>query len=343
MFRTVLAASCLLGAVPALAQGQEFALQGRITTDRPSASIRLVLEDPRARNAEAARAMTDENGNYMIRGLGKREYRLVVYIDEKRQDRRNVEILCHPGSTATKDFHFGKSRSTLILNFPAEDPDIVDIAELQGDYPKEVFREYEKAREDQINGKTARAIERYEAVVSRAPGFYRAHARLGVLYQQEGCFSDAEVEYLRASTLSPRSPQPLLNLASVQIRAADLPGDFDTMLARAKDTLAKALDVRPTSAIAHCLLGAAHLKLHKLDDAEESFKRALDLDVGLEAARLMLAKLYLDQELWDAGIENLRIYLENFPSSRDRSVVKEMLETAELKARENARSDTATP
>ena len=148
---------------------------------------------------------------------------------------------------------------------------------------------------------------------------------------------------VRASALSPRSPQPLLNLASVQIRAADLPGDPDKMLARAKDTLAKALDVRPTSAIAHCLLGALHLKLDKLDEAEENFKRALEFDVGLEAARLMLAKLYLDQELWDAGIENLRIYLENFPSSRDRSIVKEMLESAELKARESARSDTATP
>lgn len=339
MSRRIVVAWCLLAGVPALAQSPEFGLQGRITTERPLTSIRVVLEDPKEKNAEAASAVADADGNYKIQGLRKRAYRLVTYIDEKRQDRREVEILCHAGSVATKDFHFGKSQSTLMLHFPAEDPDIVDIAEFQGDYPKDVLRDYDEAYEDHINGKTARAIERLEAVAARAPAFYRAHARLGVLYQQEGCFSDAEMEYLRANELSPRSPQPLLNLASVQIRAADLPGELDRMLARARNTLTKALEIRPTSAIAHCLMGAANVKMNKFDEAEENFKRALELDVSMQAARLMLADLYLDRELWESGIENLRIYLEHFPSSRDRSLVKEMLETAELKAQRPRDSD----
>jgi len=155
-----------------------------------------------------------------------------------------------------------------------------------------------------------------------------------VIFQQEGCFFDAETEYGRASVLSPRSPQPLLNLASVQIRASDLPGEREEMTARALETLGKAIDVRPTSAIAYCLFGAARVKVNAFDDAERDFKRALELDGELEAARLMLANLYLRRENWDAAIENLRIYLEDFPWSSDRSLVREMLDDARRKARE---------
>ena len=36
---------------------------------------------------------------------------------------------------------------------------------------------------------------------------------------------------------------------------------------------------------------------------------------------------------WDAGIENLRAYLEDFPAAPDRSVVKEMLQKAQWNAK----------
>jgi len=280
-----------------------------------------------------ATAVANDDGDYELQNLTKRLYRLVTIIDGKKQERRDVEILCRPGSTATKDFHYGKSQSTLILRFPAEDPDIVDVAELQGDYPKDVLRDYEKAYQDHINGNNARAIEKLEAIVSRAPGFYGAHSRLGLFYQQEGCFFDAEPEYIRASELSPRSPQPLLNLASVEIRAADVPGERDKMTMRAVNSLTKALEMRPGSAIAHCLMGAVHAKTDAFEEAEKSFKRALELDADLGAARLMLANLYLQEKNWDAGIENLQTYLEDFPLAPDRSVVKEMLQNAQWKLR----------
>ena len=67
--------------------------------------------------------------------------------------------------------------------------------------------------------------------------------------------------------------------------------------------------------------------------AEEDFKRSLELDGDLEAARLMLASLYLRRQNWDAAIESLRTYLEDFPWSSDRPVVREMLDDARRKAR----------
>jgi tetratricopeptide (TPR) repeat protein len=328
-----LLAAWLLARTLAGADTPSFTMQGRVTLDKPATTVVLVLQDPRAKNAEVARTEVDPDGNYSIPGLQKRSYRLVAVVDGKRQERREVEIVCRPGAIVAKDFHYGRIPSTLMLGFPAEDPDFVDVAELQGDYSRDVLRDYEKAFQDYINGDSPRAVERLEAISVRAPGFYGAHARLGVIYQQEGCYFDAESEYSRASELSPRSPQPLLNLASVQLRAADLPGELDRMTTRALSTLERAIEIRPQSAIAHCLLGSAQVKAKAPEEAEKHFKRALELDSDLEAAHLMLANLYLRQENWGAAVESLETYLHDFPSSRDRFIVKKMLEDARTKAR----------
>jgi tetratricopeptide (TPR) repeat protein len=308
-----------------------FTLQGQITTDIKDPSIRLVLEDPKARNTAVAHTEADAEGRYEFRVLAGRTYRIVATIDGKKQDRRDVEIVCRPGAIVSKDFHYGKIESTLMLHFPAEDPDFVDVAELQGDYPKDVLREYERAFEDHVNGNIPRAVQRLEGIAMRAPRFYGAHARLGLIFQQSGCFADAETEYLRASELSPRSAQPLLNLASAQIRAADLVGQFDASIAHALETLGKVLELRPGSAIAHCLVGAAKVKIKSYEEAEKSFQRALDLDGDLTAARLMLANLYLHLEKWDEAMEQLKQYLEDNPFAPDRGVVKRMMDSAKEK------------
>ena len=334
MLRPLLLASSLLAASVAAGESPGFTLQGRITLDKPAADVVLVLLDPKEKNAEVARTKVGERGNYSMAGLQKRAYRLEALVDGKKQDRRDIEIVCRPGTVVSKDFHYGRIPSTLMVGFPAEDPDIVEVAELQGDYSRDILRDYERAFQDYIAGNPSRAIERLESIAARAPNFYGAHARLGVIYQQEGCYFDAEAEYSIAGELSPRSPQPLLNLASVQLRAADAPGELERMTSRALSSLRKAIEIRPGSAIAHCLLGSAHAKANSLEDAEIHFQRALELDASLGAARLMLANLYIRQENWPAAIESLETYLDEFPLSQDRSIVKRMLSDARLKARE---------
>jgi tetratricopeptide (TPR) repeat protein len=325
----MLLGSLLLSAAFAAQFSAGFTLQGQITTDIKDPSIRLVLEDPRDKNRAVAQTETDGEGNYEFRVSEARNYRLIATVDGKKQDKRDVEIVCRAGAVVSKDFHYGKIESTLMLHFPAEDPDFVDVAELNDDYPKDVIRDYNRAFEDHVNGNIPRAVQRLEAIAARAPRFYKAHARLGLIFQQSGCFADAETEYIRASELSPRSVQPLLNLASAQIRGADVPGQFDVSLKHALETLAKVLEIRPGSAIAHCLTGAAKVKLQLFEDAEKSFQRAVELDSSLAAARLMLANLYLRQEKWQAAMEQLKQYLEDHPFAPDRGVVKRMMDGAQ--------------
>ena len=335
MSRVLLVACCFVAAVSAAAETPGFTLQGRITLDKASSKVVVVLQDPKARNAEVARTEVDEDGNYSISGLIKRSYRIEAVVDGKKQERREIEIVCREGAIVSKDFHYGRIPSTLTISFPAEDPDIVDVAELQGNYPRDVLRDYERAFQDYINGDSWRAVERLQSISARAPEFYGAHARLGVIYQQQGCFFDAEMEYSRASELSPRSPQPLLNLASAQLRAADLPDQREQMTERALSTLRRAIELRPTSAIAYCLFGSAHVKANLLDEAETHFKRALELDEDLGAAQLMLASLYMKRQDWAAAVETLQTYLSDFPFAEDRSILKKMLENARAKAQES--------
>ena len=59
----ILLAFWFLGGVPALAQAPGFTLLGRITTENPAEAIRIVLEDPKARNAVAASVDAGKDGS----------------------------------------------------------------------------------------------------------------------------------------------------------------------------------------------------------------------------------------------------------------------------------------
>jgi len=325
--------SWMIAGASSLEASTGYTLQGRITVDKPAESIRVLLQDRTSGNTEIARVDADKNGYYDIHGLQKRAYRLIAVVNGKKQERRDIDIICRSDSVVSMDFHYGKAASKLMLHFPSEDPDVIDVSETPLDVPNEIFREYEKALIDLKSAKPAKLVEKLESIAERVPNFFGVHSRLGLIYQQEGCFDDAAAEYARASEISPRSVQPLLNLASVQVQAADAPESHDTMLAAALGTINRALAIKPSSALAYCLYGAAHSMEESFEQAEKDFHRALELDDDFSPARLMLANLYLHRENWDAAIENLDKYLEeNFPPASDRRIVKNMLEEARFKA-----------
>jgi len=326
MKRAVCLITCLLCFAP-VARSQGFTLTGEVSTERDSAVVRVVLENPKVK-ADVRNVDADAEGNYEFRDLSGREYRLIAFIDGKKQSARKIEIFCRPGGVALKDFDFGDDDSTLSLSYPAEDPDVVDLAEIQGDLSEQVRRDFERAHRDYSGGKVDRAIERLEALIARAPRFYKAHALLGLAYQDAGCYQDAEAEYAIASDLNPRGVHPLLNLASAQLRFSDAPGRHDGYVSRALATLEKALKVRPTSALVYCLMGSAHSKIDAWEEAERSLLRALEIE-NSGMARLMLGNLYGKQRNWTAAAEQLKEYLDENPFAENRPIVKRMLSEAE--------------
>jgi len=322
----------VLGHVPGFAQMQPaFVVSGRITTSVPVKSVRIVLEDPKKKGVAVAEATVDEDGRYELRNLSLRSYRIVAWLDGKKQDSRKLEIFCRPGTVMKKSFFYGKNEPAFTFYFPLEDPEVADVQELQASVPSRVMKEYGKARTDYFNGDTRSALFRLEALLPLAPEFYGLHTRLGMLYEQSGCYGDAETEYQRAGELSPRSSQPLLNLARAQIQGSEgMPDEMD-QLGLALDNLTRAIELKPTSAVAHCLAGAAYERSASAEEAELSFKRALELDSNMPAARLMLAYLYMRQKDWPSTLEQLDTYLEDHPFATDRPLVKSLISEVSYK------------
>jgi tetratricopeptide (TPR) repeat protein len=311
---------------PAFAQSSlTFSVRGRVTTSIPSKSIRIVAEDPKAKGVTVAEATADEQGNYEFSNLTLRAYRVITWIDGKKQESRNLEILCRSGNVMKKSFFYGKNEPSFTFYFPLEDPDVADVKEVQPSVPAAVMKEYAKAREEYANGNTRSAVQRLEGLLVKAPNFYGLHTRLGMLYEQSGCYADAETEFSLAGELSPRSSQPLLNLARAQIQGSEGMPDEREILSLALENVTRALALKPTSAVAHCLAGTAYERSSSEAEAEKSFKLALELDSEMPAARLMLACLYMHQKKWTESLENLGAYLQDHPYAADKVLVKSLI------------------
>ena len=326
MYAGAFTAAVVVSPAAGFAQNSDgFLVRGRITSSTPSESIRIVIEDPRKKGVAVLETMADENGKYELAPLSLRSYRMIVWINGKKQDSRNLDILCRPGSVLKKSYFYGKNEPSFTFYFPLEDPEIADVEELLPSVSNSVMKEYSKAQSDYANGNYKSAIERMERLLPLAPEFYGLHTRLGMLYEQSGCYEDAQTEFQRAGELSPRSSQPLLNLARAQIQGSEGMPDEKGILENALENISRALALKPDSAIAHCLAGTAHERSSAPAAAEVSFKRALELDSVMPAARLMLACLYLRQKNWSASLENFDTYLDDHPYARDKALVKSII------------------
>jgi tetratricopeptide (TPR) repeat protein len=224
---------------------------------------------------------------------------------------------------------------------PTDDPDVVDVSEMQRNYPKRAIEEYQKAVEDSRKGDDEKAIKRLLDAIKLAPDFYHAHNNLGLLYQKLGRYREAEKEYETARELSPTSQAPLVNLGSLYIQESDARQSegrrvVGRLLDDALDLLEEAIRMRPLAPMAHYYLGAANYKSSFYEEAEAALKRARELEPGLGIARLMLANVYMKQNRWDEVLTELESYLKENPKASDREAIEQMRDTI-VKGLETAR------
>jgi tetratricopeptide (TPR) repeat protein len=290
-------------------------LQGRffLAEDQFGKQIEVVLKQ--GRNT-ISRLVADKQNSYKFENLANGRYQLDVKVG-KQKARQPVDLCCGLSSISVVDINLDRSNPTIAVNFPLESSDIVDVREIRRDFPKEILREFEKARSDARAGKLGKAANRLKEVTKRAPDFYGARAMLGMVYHTVGCYRDAEHEYLQASELSPRAVQPMINLGSLYIKAAGagLP-DERKYLEEAIVILKKAILINPKAPIAYSLLGFAYFKGESYDLAEENLLKALGKANGLAAARLMLVNVYTRQQRWKEALDQIDIYLDENPFNK---------------------------
>jgi len=304
--------------------GGAAALRGSLTLDpdQPDKPVEVTLK--KGRRVVSREVLPPGSNNFEFKDLPNGRYQLVIASGDQKI-RRRVDLCCGPNSISFVNITLDRRMPVIMVNFPIEAPDIVDIRELSRDYPEAVLKEFDKASFEMYAGRISRAAERLQRVVKEAPGFYSARARLGMVYHIMGCYPEAEQEYLRAHELNAKAAQPLVNLGSLYLDAAGARlGDNRQYLDEAIALLHQALGMHPTSSIANCLLGTAYYKKGSYAAAEESLLKGIGKERRLNAARLMLANVYIRQERWKDAVENIDTYLRENRFSQDRKKIQSL-------------------
>jgi len=272
---------------------------------------------------------TDTSGNFEFHNLAPGAYYIGVTKEGFEPVHQVVEIFNN----------FNSYSVTIFLSKPAvefrdkptgvdaADPDIVDLSQMKENFPKKAVQDYEKALDEKQKGKLESAVKLLEEAIQIAPTFFHAHNNLGIVYQMLKRFPDAEREYKRSHELSAKTERPLVNLGNLYIEESKENRDKEAqgkLLDQALDSLEEAVKLNPRSAVGYFLLGQANYQSSFFEEAENAFKKTLDLDPRISSARLMLANVDVKLERWDDVLTNIDAYLKENPKASDRASVEQM-------------------
>lgn len=133
----------------------------------------------------------------------------------------------------------------------------------------------------------------------------------GIRFEEQGDAAKAREHYERALRFRSDDPDALSRLGRLAFREGR--GEESLRLFQA------AADVEPADAVRQANLGKAFLSLGRLDQAEASYNRALELDSGLvgvhtDLAQICLARNQPDKAIaqWQAAIEKDPAYVEAY-------------------------------
>jgi len=209
-----------------------------------------------------------------------------------------------------------------------EDPAVIDVTEITGQYSKLAIEEYEKGIAEGRKGNRAAAREHLESAIRIEPGFFNAHNSLAVLFHRTSQYRDAEREYREAARLNPRSVAPYINIASMFVEEAFVTGATDPKGSRSRlnDALGsfnKALEIQPGAPLALYGTGVVYYVTGFYEESESYFKKALDSgDPRVVLAHLALADMYLRLQEWDNVVVQLDQYLERVPFASNRVKIR---------------------
>lgn len=166
-----------------------------------------------------------------------------------------------------------------------------ELDRLAASAPEDTTYQYWLARLDYDEGFYASAIERLEAVITREPGFMRAHDNLGLCYEAQGLPDQAIPHFREAIRLNREaavtSPWPSLNLG-ILLRSR---GKLD----EAEQLFRESIRHDERFPQAHYELGALLEQTGRVDEAVEALTRAAALDDSYPQPHYALARIYRRQ------------------------------------------------
>ena len=331
-----IALALLIFASPVLAQTTTvnrggpaaFGISGRIIV--PVANFQEMFEVLLVQNlAQPVQAtVADSQGRYRFSGLPRGTYYIIVKIDGFQEVRQRVDLNSETIMNIILDFEEERVVKPP-TDFSGENVEVVDIADLSKTYPSAVIEKLKSANKEFENANYVKALPLLEEIVREVPELYQAHRLLGVTYQKQSRYRDAESEYRTAAELRPASAAPLINLGSLYVQEAEASAGQGSAAVRgilneALASLNQALKIKPDASFAYYLLGVTYYRSAFYEDAEDNLKRSLTLAPDLLDARLALANVYIKMQEWPNVITQLDAYLASNPKPEMRALVLSM-------------------
>ena len=260
-----------------------------------------------------SQALVDRAGRFKFKDLPAAVYTLIVAVPRVGEMRQSVHI----GPAGADD----KGRVRIELDWAAQprESDLPGVSVTQLSVPDRARKEYLQAYRSLQRRDVAAAEASLRKAVQLAPQFSQAWNELGVICYQTQRYADAAGHFREALNTDPSSYPPLVNLGGALVSLRE----YDEAL---KVNL-EAVKLRPDDPLGHCQLGSSWLALGRLEQAEESFKRAIALEPGhFSAPQLRLALLYERQGNLTAAVHWLEEFLRFHPDSPEAPGIRRSLE-----------------
>lgn len=145
---------------------------------------------------------------------------------------------------------------------------------------------------------------------AKDPNSYQAHQVLGSAAEAKENFAEAAKEYRLVIQIEPRLPGVHYRLGMAILRQ----GETAEREQEAMAEFQKELEVNPDDVPSQLEIGELELDLHRPDDAEKHFSRAIQLDPSASRARIDLGKLLVQRKEYGKALDQLKIAVRSAPA-----------------------------
>lgn len=245
------------------------------------------------------------SGNYCFRRYGSGGT-VIVEVEGFEAARRAISE--GRGTQHREDLEIDLAR----MRRPLPPPGVVSVTK-QPD--SRTIKLYENAVGAENSGRTEKAIELINEIVSIDPTDHVAWAKLASLYQSKGRNTEAENAYRRTLQLREDYLPALMNFGILKAVRGDYPG--------AIELFRRATSTDPASARSFRLLGEAYLQNRQGTLGLEALDTAIGLDpVGMAECHLLKAKLFHLVGAKKRAADEYREFLKKVPTYEDKKALE---------------------